>query len=166
MRDKPGNLRQRYLEIWDRGIKGVELCYSTGCELGSLIVKKRWKLCEALQWQLEAIFGEFKSWGEVCNLKEQWRGHLFVTKPDVTAAYTSNRGADWRIVMYTVITHTHIVQTAIHCTHNGTLPGYVHEHTNSGSAGLTGYSSCGFPHQTIVALLQARQARLCQENAR
>lgn len=49
--DKPGNLRQRYLEIWDRGIKGVEECYSTGCELGSLIVKKRWKLCEALQWQ-------------------------------------------------------------------------------------------------------------------
>lgn len=78
-----------------------------GSELGSLIVKKRWKLCEALQWQQEAIFGEFKSWGEVCNLKEQWRGHLFVTKPDVTAAYTSNTGADWRIVMYTVITHTH-----------------------------------------------------------
>lgn len=45
--------------------------------------------------------------GEVCNLKRQWRGHLFVTKPDVTAAYTSNRRADWRIVMYTAITHTH-----------------------------------------------------------
>lgn len=54
------------------------------------------------------------------------------------------------------------MQTAIHWAHNGTLPGYVHEHTNSSSAGLTGYSSCGFPHQTIVALLQARQVSLCQ----
>ncbi|KAJ0032992.1 hypothetical protein NQD34_000099 [Periophthalmus magnuspinnatus] len=42
----------------------------------------------------------------------------------------------------------------------------VRGHTNADSAGLTGYSSRGFPHQTIVALLQARQAGVCQGKER
>lgn len=53
--------------------------------------------------------------GKLCNLKEQWRGHLFVPKPDVTPAYTSNRAADRLTVI--LLLHTHVPQAAIHYIH-------------------------------------------------
>ena len=113
----------------------------------------------------------FKStWGKFVVLRRNEERHLFNTKPNVMLTYTSNGKSalsqEGNLYRYQTHTHTRHRQPYIIyiSTHNDMHLPDIYTHTDR--AGFTGYSSCCFPDQTMAALLQAWQARLCQGRER
>lgn len=134
----------------------------------SVVLNK--SMCEhafVKNWSKERSCVEVKSfestWGKFVVIISNEERHLFNIKPNVMLTYTSNIKSAYplerNVYCYQTHTHTRCRQPYITyiTTHNDMHLPEIHAHKNTHipRAGLTGYSSCCFPDQTMAALLQA-----------
>lgn len=148
-------------------------CYSVVLNKSMCVSMHLWQ-----SWSKERSYVEVKSfkrtWGKFVVIRRNDERHLFNIKPNVMLTYTSNRESAYSLEgnVYCYQTHTRTLQAAIHYIRNHTqwsAPSWntrTHTNTHIPRAGLIGYSSCCFPDQTMAALLQAWQTRLCQGRER
>lgn len=108
----------------------------------------------------------FKStWEKIVVIRSNGERHLLNMMPNVMLTYHSNRESAFSLErnVYRYQTHTHtrcrqpyiIYITTHNDMHLPEIYAHTHKHMHTDRAGLTGYSSCCFPDQTMAALLQA-----------